>query len=348
MTDQNSQGNWYDSKWNNPRARKNKARRRAKFAARETPDVLSYSKNSNREEAGSFTGVVAEPQKNACLILANDQQIVCKYSRKLWDSGGSPVVGDQVTFDRLDQNCGIIRTVLPRRSKIVRMRADSSRRSEFAREEHILAANVDIAVIVASAAAPPFHPRLIDRYLIVCEFGNVSPLICVNKIDLVEEQPDLTIYKHLHIPVVYVSAESEAGLDELREMLHGKYCVLTGQSGVGKSSIINRLIGREVLQVGEVGGRAGKGRHTTTVSTLHKLDGETYLVDTPGIRSLGLWEVDKATLRLYFPDLETHAPDCKFRNCLHTIEPACAVREAAEHSSMLKDRYASYLRMMNE
>lgn len=196
-------------------------------------------------------------------------------------------VGDNVIFEMQERN-PVIKGIIARRSQLVRLRADASRLGMANAEEHVIAANVDLAVIVASVAQPPFHPRLVDRYLIMCQYGNVKPLLCLTKIDLAPI-PDVSMYRHVELPVVGVSNKTEEGIGNLMPYLEGKCCVLVGNSGVGKSSLINTLLKKEIISTKEVGEKSGKGRHTTSTSSLHLINKSTFLIDTPGIRSLGLW-----------------------------------------------------------
>lgn len=307
------------------------------------------AKKAALERPVDKVGIVAEVRKARCLVVHEGEYVDCKLDpRTLRMLEEVPVVGDKVVFDLDEEGVGILRQILPRATRLVRMRTE---RRDYTRqqrqEEHVLATNVDVAVIVASAALPPFHPRLVDRYLIMCQYGEVSPVLCINKSDLVSELPDLSAYRRLGVPVVYASAVTGQGVEELREHLHGKYSVLTGHSGVGKSSLVNRLLAKEVLQVAEVSSATGRGRHTTTASSLHKLDDSTYLIDTPGIRSLALWEMDRQSLRFYFPEFEEPALRCRFRNCLHASEPECGVKEAVERGEIAGERYESYIRVLS-
>jgi len=260
-----------------------------------------------------------------------------------------PVVGDRVTV-RSDGPSGrpVVVDVAPRRTRLARLRFDRTRRSTAGAEEHVLAANIDLAVIVVAAKRPPFHPRLIDRYLVLCQYGGIDAAIAVNKMDLVDAPPDLSVYRNLGLPIVLVSAETNQGLDALRDLINGKLVVFAGHSGVGKSSLVNALVGAAATATAEVGGKRGQGRHTTSTATLHWLDDETGVVDTPGVRSLALAGIDAQELAGYFPEFEPFAGACRYRNCTHDHEPACAVRDAAEAGAIAQQRYASYLRLLRE
>lgn len=351
-----NKNSWYNKKWGNKTALKNKDERRLKYSSQDSlPDSDGGIKQTKTNQSHQskptiqLSGVVAEVQRLYVEVVQNDAIVHCELSdATLPNEISNLVVGDRVYFDYLPNGNGRIQFVLPRKTKLSRLRKDASRISEYAKEEHILAANIDTVVIVASAISPRFHPSLVDRYLIMCEYGHIDPVICINKIDLVDTLPNLEIYSHMGIPVVYVSASSGKGLDDLLLLLKNKYSVFTGKSGVGKSTIINNILGRNLLATGDVGGKGGWGRHTTTVSTLNKLDENSFLIDTPGIRSLDLWEIDKETIRFYFSDFDPYYPNCKFSNCSHTHEPDCAVKWAVEKGLIRKERYASYIRMMED
>ncbi|WP_148235752.1 ribosome small subunit-dependent GTPase A [Thermaerobacter marianensis] len=336
--------NWFDRKWKNRRALRARERRSAKYRARLEQEQGGHAGPGGDDaplavSGNASTGVVCEVRSDTCVVIAGER---CYESL----TRVPVVVGDRVRF-AAEGNYAVILEVLPRKSKLVRMRGDATRRSAFSKEEHVLAANVDVAVIVASAAAPPFHPRLIDRYLIMCQYGGIRPIICVNKIDLVTTRPDLSLYTDMDIPVVYVSALTGAGMERLKEHLRGRCSVLTGKSGVGKSSIFNALLRETIQRVGELT-RTGRGRHTTTSSLMYRLDHDTFIIDTPGIRSLGLWDIDPDSLRLYFPDFLPFATACRYRDCSHTHEPDCAVKEAVSRGGVAPGRYESYRRLMNE
>ena len=257
------------------------------------------------------------------------------------------VPGDRVDVEVNDGLAKIVR-IHPRKTRVARLRFDSSRDASRGSNEHVIAANVDIAVIVASTISPPFRPRLIDRYLVVCEYGGVEPLICINKIDL--EPPNdeaLSIFRKVGVPMVAISAETGEGIDLLREWISSKTAVLTGHSGVGKSSIANAITGTDMQYTGSVGTEL-RGRHTTTTSMLIEWSPDSQIIDTPGIRSLGLWDIKREQVPAYFPEFTEPAKLCKFRDCHHDTEPDCGVKAAVDRGDIAVNRYDSYLRLVGE
>jgi ribosome biogenesis GTPase len=242
----------------------------------------------------------------------------------------------------------VVSDIAPRRNRLARLRFDRTRRSTAGAEEHVLAANIDLAVIVVAAKRPPFHPRLIDRYLVLCQYGAVDAAVAINKMDLVAKAPDLATYRALGLPIVEVSAQTHDGLGALRRLIDGKLVVFVGHSGVGKSSLVNALLGEAAAATADVAGKRGQGRHTTSTATLHWLDDATGVVDTPGVRSLALAGLEPGELAGYFPEFEPFVEACRFRNCTHDHEPNCAVREAAVRHEIPEARYASYLRLLHE
>lgn len=259
-------------------------------------------------------------------------------------------VGDHVVFQKGEDGSAILFGRTPRTSSVTRSRSDRTR-SNTPVEEHVLSANVDIGIITVSVRDPDFHQRFIDRYLALLQTGNVTPLICLTKVDLTDVQPEiLSFYEQIHIPIVRTSTKRSEGLDELKQHLRGKTAVFLGQSGVGKSSLLNALIPGLAAKTGEVSEKSGKGRHTTTGSSLLKWDTDSYIIDTPGIRSLGIEQLPKEEIKYLFPEFETLGTSCRFSDCLHLREPGCVVKEALEQNnpSINKYRYESYLKMMEE
>lgn len=237
-----------------------------------------------------------------------------------------------------------------RHSSIVRLRRDWTRLSSFG-EDHVLAANVDVGVITVSLKSPDFHPRFIDRYLAILQIGHVHPLICLTKTDLCSTRhPVLDFYRRIHIPIVETSLLENRGIERLASYIHGKIAVFLGQSGVGKSSIISRLLPDINVRVGSVEEKTGKGRHTTTTSSLYCWNPDSYIIDTPGIRSLSVEQIPKEDIRFFFREFLDIADHCRFSNCLHLHEPGCAIKEALDEQPPRINayRYESYRRMMEE
>ncbi|MCF6284454.1 MAG: ribosome small subunit-dependent GTPase A, partial [Candidatus Hydrogenedentes bacterium] len=248
--------------------------------------------------------------------------------------------GDQVYVEQ-EAEKWVVRGIGPRSSRLSRPGHEHDRL-----DEQVFAANIETLVIVAAAADPPFRTGLVDRYLIAAEVGGVTPIICVNKIDLVDEDPPaLKDYEALGFQVIRTSCESGEGLDALRAVLGGKLSILSGHSGVGKSTLLNVLDKDLEVHTQEVSGVSHRGRHTTTASRLYKLEGNIRIIDTPGIRALGVWGVSPEEVAWFFPDLAELGEACRFRNCSHTHEPDCAVVAALDEGRLTPWRYDSYLRI---
>ena len=279
-------------------------------------------------------------------VVQGDRRRECAVPARLArEFGGVLAIGDRV---RLDPTETSVIERLPRRNHLARKRSDRTRQSGGGAQEHSLAANVDLAVVVAALADPPFHPRLIDRFLIMAQHGGIQPLICLNKCELGEPPPELAIYAGLGVPVVMASAHTGTGLDRLRASLQGKSSVLVGHSGVGKSSLVNALLGSAMATVGAISEKSNRGRHTTTAAQAHRLGADTYLFDTPGIRSWGLWAIQPSELQAYFSEFAGPAAECRYRDCTHRAEPGCGVRAALEAGAISAARFDSYNRLFDE
>ena len=286
-------------------------------------------------------GTVISHAKKWAFVEIDGKERLCLVDERLKPEGATLLApGDRVLVE-FEDNDAIVRGVAPRRTWLSRPGGPHER---FA--EQVFAANVDVLIVVASVAKPPFRPGLIDRYLIAAEVGGVDAVLCVNKIDLVDGEPEgVTMYRDLGTHVIHTSCVTGAGLDALRAALRGKLSVLSGHSGVGKTSLLNALQPGLDLGTLEVSEATERGRHATTAGRLYELDGGIRIIDTPGIRALGLWGVSAEEVEHYFPEIAEAAAGCKFRDCTHTHEPACAVRDAVDADDIPRPRYASYLRI---
>lgn len=252
----------------------------------------------------------------------------------------SPVaVGDRVRV-RMGERGSQVAELLPRTSMLSRPAAHREH------VEHVLAANVDQVLIVSAAADPPFNPALMDRLLVVVEWSRLSAGLVVNKCDLVEREPaQLAAYRAMGYAVFPVSARTGAGLDELRAALRVRTSVVTGHSGVGKSSLLNALEPGLLLKVGAVNEVSGRGTHTTTGAVRVDLADGGAVIDTAGVREFGLFKIPARELTWLFRDLAAVAPGCRYPDCSHTHEPGCAVQPAVEAGRIAAFRFDSYLKI---
>ncbi len=247
--------------------------------------------------------------------------------------------GDRVLFrpvEQADEDEGIIERIEPRHGVL-------SRTSRG--RQQILVANIDQAIIVTSAAEPRLKPQLVDRLLVSADQGNVRPVICINKIDLInaaELQPLVGVYSQMGYDVLMLSAKTGFGVPRLRQMLKGHESVVVGQSGVGKSSLLNTVDPGLELRVAFVSAETQKGRHTTTAARLLPLAFGGYVVDTPGIRQFQLWDVIPEEVAGYYRDLRPYVSRCRFPDCTHRHEAGCAVKDAVADGRVDTRRYESY------
>ena len=242
-----------------------------------------------------------------------------------------------------------ITKVLDRRNYIIR------RASNLSKAAHIIAANIDCAVLVATLAHPTTSFTFIDRFLATAEAYNVPAVLVFNKIDLLTEPEDeglLEAVEYLYRSIGYttfgVSAATGEGLDKLADYLHDKVSLFSGNSGVGKTTLINALIPGLDLRTGEISAAHDTGMHTTTFSEMYDLPGGGEIIDTPGVRGFGVYDFKKEDVGHYFPEIFKVSADCRFDNCTHTHEPGCAVREAVENHTISESRYNSYLSILDE
>jgi ribosome biogenesis GTPase len=257
-------------------------------------------------------------------------------------------VGDDVRLERADrEDDWAIAEILPRRSKLAR------RSPGGGHGERVLAANVDQVVVMFSTANPDPHPRMLDRFLVIAEANEIVARIIINKVELVGEaaaRKRFDAYEGAGYPVHYTSVKSDIGLGPVRAALHSRRSVVTGPSGVGKSSLLNALFPGAELRVGAISESVNKGRHTTVGALMIPLPGEDagYVIDTPGLREVGLWSLPPEELDRCFPEMRSLVDKCRFGDCRHIGEPDCAVREAVRTGAMTVERYDSYAHLLEE
>ena len=264
-------------------------------------------------------------------VLTPEGLVTCRARGILRKEGNSPLTGDMVTIT-VEKGKGMVESILPRRNSFVRPAV----------------ANVDALVVFAANVNPVTEPFLIDRVAAIAGDQEVPLILCVNKCDLDPGLDLVRIYEHAGFTVICTSAETGEGVEQLRQLLQGKLTAFTGNSGVGKSSILNRLCPELNLSTGEVSEKLGRGRHTTRHVELYNLGDDTYVADTPGFSSFDTDQMDvilKENLQYAFPDFGKYIGSCRFDDCSHRKEPGCAVRSALEAGELEQTRYDSYLKL---
>lgn len=295
-------------------------------------------------------------------VQANHQTYICTLKGALKKERTKQknllAVGDWVHFEVKSVDSGAIAHVEKRTSLLAR--ADNLSR----RKQQLIAVNIDQVFIIMSVVAPTFKPLLVDRYILSAKQGNMAPIVIINKVDLLTDPPEnispleikaeelaleefLEAYRTLDIPVILLSASTGENLATIKSLMEHKTSVFSGQSGVGKTSILNALFGSN-LPTGDIVEKTRKGSHTTTTAELIPLENDAFCVDTPGIKSFGLWENSPHAILEIFPDFAPYAAQCKFPNCVHVHEPDCAVKNALEAQKIHPLRYASYTTLLEE
>lgn len=302
------------------------------------------------------SGIVIKNTGSWYVVKTNDdREINCKIKGNFRLKGirtTNPVaVGDYVTLSQeASDGTAFITAIEQRKNYIIR------RASNLSKESHIIAANVDIAFLIVTLAHPATSTTFIDRFLATAEAYRVPAVIVINKIDILTEDEDKELldavsylYRSIGYKVLEVSALTGKGIDILKEMLHGKISLFSGNSGVGKSSIINSLIPGLELRTAEISSTHDTGMHTTTFSEMFPLyDNSGYIIDTPGVKGFGTIDFDKHEVAHFFPEIFEISHDCRYGDCTHTHEPGCAVLEALNDSRISQSRYSSYLSILED
>ncbi len=291
-------------------------------------------------------GLIIKAQSGFFTVETGQGFVVCQLRGRLKQgkaAGDIAAVGDRVRVTILTGGAGVIEEVEERERALVRL--DPRPQGVY---QQVLLANPDQAVFVFACAHPNPKLRMLDRFLVIAEKQKIPAVIVANKIDLVglkEAKAMFGMYGEIGYPVLYTSAAEKKGLKELRERLAGKISALAGPSGAGKSSLLNALQPGLGLEVREVSTAINKGKHTTVARQLIPLAGGGYVADTPGWRSLALWDTEPEEMDAYFPELAPLVAECQFSDCTHVHEPGCAVRAALEAGKIHPERYDSYLRL---
>ncbi len=283
-------------------------------------------------------------------VLHEGEVLRCRMRGKLRLKGvrstNPVVVGDTVHCEAGEDGEWVIVDIAPRHNYIIR------RASNLSKESHIIASNIDRAMLVVTLVEPVTAVEFIDRFLVTCEAYKVPVTILLAKIDLLQESPEMVeqfhrIYEGAGYEVIDISATKGIGVERVKAMLAGKTTLLSGNSGVGKSTLIGAIDPTIEIRTGEISDSFHKGKHTTTFSTMYRI-ADGFIIDTPGVKGFGLIDIDDKELWHYFPEMISRAGECKFFNCTHTHEPHCAVIEAVKREEIAFSRYESYLKILDE
>ncbi len=291
-------------------------------------------------------GVVTAVHGPLVRVQVGEETLVVPFRRRLRfsspDSGSRLVVGDAVLLEgRIPQM--VVVEVEQRRTTLTRKSPGEAR-------PHVIAANVDQAVVVTAALSPEPNPRLLDRLLVACHHAGIAPLLCINKVDQGTDGVDAWIgdYQDAGYEILLVSARTARGIGGLSRAVAGRTTLFCGPSGVGKSALLNAIHPGYRLREGSISEATGKGRHTTSTAQLLPLPGGGFVVDMPGVKEFGLWDLPAERLHECFPDVARYARSCAFSDCGHGEESGCAVSAAAQEGRLSSRRYTSYLKLRRE
>ena len=289
-------------------------------------------------------GLIIKAQSGFFTVETSQGLVVCQLRGKLKQGrarGDIAAIGDRVRITVLPDGSGVIEEVEERTRAIVRL--DPRPQGDY---QQVLLANADQAVFVFACAHPSPRLRMLDRFLVIAEKQIIPVVIVANKIDLVNDPREIFgLYEMIGYQVLYTSTKTGTGIEELKSILTGKISAFAGPSGAGKSSLLNAMQPGLGLAVNEISKVMDKGRHTTVTRQLFPLEGSGYIADTPGWKSLALWDTEPEEIDGYFPELRELVQHCQFSDCTHTHEPGCAVQRALEEGKIHQERYDSYLRL---
>ncbi|MBL8091495.1 MAG: ribosome small subunit-dependent GTPase A [Anaerolineales bacterium] len=291
-------------------------------------------------------GLIIKAQSGFFWVETGEGIIVCQLRGKLKQGrakGDIAALGDHVSITVLPDGSGVIENVEERKQALIRL--DPRPQGEY---QQILLANADQAIFVFACANPNPKLKMLDRFLVIAEKQKIPPIIVANKIDLVENPKEIFgLYENIGYRVIYTSIKNNIGIDELKKELQNKISALAGPSGVGKSSLLNAIQNELGLRVNEISKSMNKGKHTTVTREMFKLNEGGFVADTPGWKSLALWDTEPEELEAYFPELKNLVSQCQFNNCTHQHEPNCAVLNALKENKIHKARYDSFIRLRN-